>query len=133
VRAALVVDASAVLEMLKGSPAGARLRARLDDPRLELIAPHLIDVEIVSALRRWTLTGGVPAAVASERLEVFLTIPLRRYAHRDLIRRAWQLRAAMSAYDAAYVALAEGLAAPLLTADPRLAATRGHAARIEVL
>jgi predicted nucleic acid-binding protein len=129
----MVVDASAYLEALKGSPRGRRLVASLERRGETFHSPALVDAEVAQALRRWTVVGGLPAAEAAERLEVFLRWPIRRYEHAELVRRAWQLRHAASIYDGLCLALAEALGSPLVTADGRLAAVRGHHARVEPL
>jgi predicted nucleic acid-binding protein len=120
----IVVDASAFVDLLLGrANAGAvedALRAHPED----LHAPHLVDLEVMSALRRFK---------AREPLSDFLVLPMQRYPHTILLTRIWELRDNFSAYDGAYVALAEGLEAPLLTADKSLAkATRKHT-DVEVL
>jgi predicted nucleic acid-binding protein len=126
----LVVDASAVADLLLGRASGTAVAARLRDHDFDLHAPHLIDVEVLSALRRVVAAGTASAARASEAVADFLDLPIARYAHDTLAPRIWELRANFSAYDAAYVALAEVIAdggAPLLTADGRLArAVKAH-------
>ncbi len=129
----LVVDASAVLEALKGSRPGERLLGRLMDPRVTPQAPHVIDLEVAQTLRRWNRAANLPDAVATEWLAAFLEMPLRRHSARELLPRIWALRGSLTAYDAAYVALAEALDAPLVTADARIAGAAGHRARVEVL
>jgi predicted nucleic acid-binding protein len=129
----IVLDASAVLELLLGTPAGARVARRIGDPAETLHAPHLLDLEVAQVLRRFQREGDVDEARGREALEVLRELDLARYPHDVLLPRIWQLRDAVTAYDAAYLALAEALAAPLLTADARLARTRGHRARVELL
>lgn len=129
----VVVDASAVLELLKGSAQGLRLLERYLEPDVTLHSPHLIDAEVLHALRRWTFTGGVSPERARERLELYQGLSIRRHAHGPFLDRAWQLRANLSGYDALYVAVAEGLGLLLLTADARLAKTAGHRARIQLV
>ncbi|MGH3991292.1 MAG: type II toxin-antitoxin system VapC family toxin [Pseudonocardiaceae bacterium] len=98
-----------------------------------LHAPTLLDVEVVSTLRGLTLGGHVSVARAGDLLTDFDDLPIQRWPFVDgLRRRAFQLRDDVSAYDAAYVALAEALECPLLTRDSRLARSCGHAAHIEV-
>jgi predicted nucleic acid-binding protein len=129
----IVVDASALLELLLNTAAGARVAARLFAPRESLHAPHLIDLEVAQVLRRYSLAGALDAARGAEALEDLADVPLRRYPHDVLLPRIWDLRRNATAYDAAYLALAEALDAPLVTRDRALASIPGHAARVEVL
>jgi predicted nucleic acid-binding protein len=96
-------------------------------------APHLIDLEVAQVVRRYTRAGDITQERGREALEDLSTFPLTRYRHDLLIQRIWELRDNLTAYDAAYVVLAEALAAPLITCDGRLAAASGHRARVEVL
>jgi predicted nucleic acid-binding protein len=129
----IVLDASAVLEVLLRTPAGRRVEDRIFAPAETLHAPHLLDVEVAHVLRRYVLRRELAPAQATERLELFTQFPIRRYAHEPLLARMWTLRANLTAYDAAYVALAEGLRATLVTRDERIADAKGHTARIELL
>ncbi len=129
----IVVDASAVLEVLLQTPAAPAVEARLFQPGQTLHAPHLIDVEVAQVLRRYAATNQVDAQRCQAALDDWLAFPLSRYAHDVLLPRAWQLRANVTAYDAVYIALAEALAAPLITRDGRLAAAPGHAVKIELV
>jgi predicted nucleic acid-binding protein len=118
----LVVDASAVVELLLARPAAAAVERIATEHGFELHAPQLIDVEVVSALRRLVARGSATAVRAGEAVDDLLDLPLERYAHQHLVPRVWELRDNFSAYDAAYVALAEAVierGAPLLTADAR--------------
>lgn len=128
----VVVDASAVLELLIGSSAGQRLAARYLEANVELQAPHLIDAEVLNGLRRLTLTGKLEPADAQARLDLYQGLVIRRHAADHFLERAWQLRANLTAYDALYVALAEGLDVPLVTSDGPLAGAVGHQAKIEL-
>jgi predicted nucleic acid-binding protein len=124
----LVVDASALAELLLGRRAAGRVAEQLEAHGFDLHAPHLIDLEVLSALRRVMASGDATAGRGDEAVADFLDIPIERYPHDVLAPRIWQLRENFSPYDAAYVALAESLTAepvPLLTADARL----GRAAR----
>ena len=128
----LVVDASVLATALAddgtdGDIARGRLRGQ------ELAAPELIDLEVVSVLRRQLSVGRLDARRAGLALDDLLELPIRRVSHRALLRRCWQLRDNLSVYDAAYVALAEALDTPLLTADARLAKAPGVGCAIEVL
>jgi predicted nucleic acid-binding protein len=127
----IVLDASVVLELLLGTAAGARVAQRIAAPAETLHAPHLVDLEVAQVLRRFQREGDIDEARGREALEVLRELDVARYPHDVLLPRIWQLRDVVTAYDAAYLALAEALAAPLLTADARLARTRGHRARVE--
>ena len=132
----LVVDASAITELLLGRPAGAVVERRLREHGFDLHAPHLLDVEILSALRRLVSAGNTSAGRAGEAVADFLDLPVERYRHDALAPRIWDLRANFSACDASYVALAEAIAddgAPLLTADARLAKAAGAHTDLRVL
>jgi predicted nucleic acid-binding protein len=126
----IVVDASAVLELLLQTPKAARLAALALRPEEHLHAPHLIDVEITQAMRRMVLARELTSRRAEQALDDYNRLVIERHDHRDLIGRAWQLRDALTAYDGVYVALAEALDSVLLTCDSRLARAHGHRARI---
>jgi len=120
----IVIDASALVGMLGKEDEGARrLTRRLIGE--ELVAPHLVDVEVLSGVRRALRIGLIRPERAAQALADLASLPLRRVGHTSLLRRAWELRDNLSAYDATYVALAEHLRAPLLTADVRLAGAPG--------
>ncbi len=115
-----------------GAPGAAQLARRIVGPGRSLHAPHLIDLEVAQVLRRYVASQEIPAVRAGQALDDFRRIPITRYPHAVLLPRIWQLRERLTAYDAAYVALAEAIDAPLLTADARLGRSHGHDARIEV-
>lgn len=98
-----------------------------------LHAPHLLDVEAAQVIRRYAANGEIDSARGRLALADLADFPLRRYPHNFLLPRIWDLRNNLTAYDAAYVALAEALDAPLLTRDRRLAAAAGHRAQIELV
>lgn len=98
----------------------------------DLHAAHLIDVELLHALRRLVLLGELTAERAGDARTDFAELALTRYPHEPLADRIWELRTNLTAYDAAFVALAEALDAPLLTCDAHLAAAPGHRAGIEL-
>jgi predicted nucleic acid-binding protein len=128
----IVVDSSAVVDALTAVDGTDGLRARMSDE--DLHAPGLIDYEVVAALRGLVLGGHLTAARAEDALTDFHDLTIERWPSSDgLRRRAFQLRDNVSAYDAAYIALAETLDCSLLTRDVRLRKTRGHRARVEVL
>ena len=128
-----VVDASAVLEVLLRTPAAQAIEKRLFEDEHALSAPHLIDVEVAQVLRRYAAAGQITPDRGRIALADFKDFPIHRYPHGILLPRIWELRHNLTAYDAAYVALAEALAAPLLTRDEKLAAAAAHRARIELL
>jgi len=128
----IVVDASAMLEVLLGTATGALVEDRLLTGGESLHAPHLLDVEVAQVLRRYTAAGELTPERGREALMDLVDFPVHRYPHDLLLPRIWELRHNVTAYDAAYVALAETLAAPLVTCDARLAAAPRHAAKIEV-
>ena len=128
----IVLDASAVLELLLDSPKGQRVRARISE-EATLHAPHLLDLEVAQALRRYERTGHIGPERARGALQDLSEMPVERYPHNALLPRICALRRNATAYDAAYLALAEALEAPLLTADRGMASVRGHSVRVEVL
>lgn len=128
----IVVDASAVLEVLLNTRVGARLADRLLAPGETLHVPHLIDVEVAQVLRRYSRTRELDDARGQEALEDLADLPFTRYPHGLLLPRIWELRDNVTAYDAAYIALAEALDAPLVTLDAALKSSRAHRARIEL-
>lgn len=129
----IVVDASAILEALLQSPAAAAVEERLFEEEPPLHAPHLIDLEATQVLRRYAAIRLIEAARCREALDALRDFPLRRHPHDVLLPRVWELRHNLTAYDAAYVALAEALDATLLTRDRRLAAAPGHRALVELV
>jgi predicted nucleic acid-binding protein len=128
----IVLDASAAIDWLLQTAAGQRIEKRIYSHHESLHAPHLLDLEVAQVLRRLVREGAVSAHRADQAIEDFLDLRITRYPHFLLLPRIWQLRHNLSAYDAAYVALAEKLGARLLTRDGRLASGSGHAALIEL-
>lgn len=126
----IVIDTSALIDAVLGRPSKPELLARLSDDG-DLHAPHLLDVEVLHALRRLALTK----AVHEERLEDARAdiddITLTRYPLGPLADRVWNLRHHLTAYDAVFVSLAEALEVPLITCDRRLARSAGHHAHVE--
>ena len=129
----IVLDASVVVELLLRTADASRIEARVFGMGEALHAPHLLDVETAHVLRRYSFAGDLSAARAAQALDVLGVMPLVRHAHTEMLPRIWALRANLTAYDAAYVALAEGLDATLLTRDARLGRAKGHRARVEVV
>jgi predicted nucleic acid-binding protein len=126
------VDASAILEVLLQTPAARRVSRVLFAPSQTLHVPHLIDLEVAQVLRRYVRSSSISADRGAEALGDFLDLPLTRYPHFVLLTRVWQMRHNLTAYDAAYLALAEALDAPLLTRD-RALATTGSRARVQLI
>jgi predicted nucleic acid-binding protein len=108
-----------------------RLAARVEDDG-DIHVPHVVDVEVLHALRGLVLGGKLGEDRAADALTDLADLRMNRYPHLPLMDRIWELRRNLSAYDAAFVALAEALAAPLVTCDAALAASPGHHARVEV-
>lgn len=129
----IVVDASVIIEVLLQTDAGRAITGTLLDGRDTLHAPHLLDVEVAQVLRRFVLRGELYESRAREAIDILRQFPLTRYPHEALLGRIWALRDNLTAYDAAYVALAEGLRSPLVTRDRRLAAAPGISATVKVL
>jgi len=117
----IVIDASALVEYLFASRAGERIGERLVDPEEELAAPCLLDVEVAQVIRRWSLAGLVDEERAAKALADLSDLNALRWPHEPLLTRIWALRHNFTAYDAAYIALAESLGATLLTCDRSLA------------
>jgi predicted nucleic acid-binding protein len=128
----IVLDASAVVDWLLQTPAGKRIEQRIYGRKDTLHSVYLLDVEFAQVLRRLVREGTLARKRAEEAIEDLIAVRVTRYAPVLLLDRIWQLRQNLGAYDAAYVALAEELKAPLITRDQRLAAAPGHAATIEV-
>nr|WP_294508080.1 type II toxin-antitoxin system VapC family toxin [uncultured Rhodopila sp.] len=129
----IVVDASAVLEVLLRTPSAKTIEARLFVPDQTLHAPHVLDIEVAQVIHRYAANGDLSSERGRAAMVDLADIPLRRYPHAFLLPRIWTLRNNLTAYDAAYVALADALGAVLLTRDKRLAAAAGHEVLIELI
>lgn len=129
----IVADASVVVDYLLGgsSPAGDALADAFADC-VPVCAPHLLDVEVGQVLRRYSQHGEVGGDLAQSLVNELVELPITRYEHRALLARAFELRANATVYDAVYLALAEALDAPLLSADAALAAVPGSTAVVDV-
>lgn len=124
----IVLDASVVVELLTNGPAAGAIGRALAEHDGSFIVPHLIDVEVMSAIRRLAARDRIDAHRSNQFLAGLATLPAERYPHTPLISRVWELRHNFTAYDATYIALAEATGAILYTCDEKLA--RGHAARV---
>ena len=127
----IVIDCAAVVDALTAVNGSEDLRAALADE--DLHAPTLLDFEVVSALRGLTLRNHITPARARDALTDFDALSIQRWPSAAPLRlRAFSLRDNLSAYDAAYVVLAEALQCPVLTRDTRLARSSGHDVEIRV-
>lgn len=128
----IVVDASVLAPALADDEGdGDLVRARLHGE--QLAAPDLIDLEVISTLRRAARAGRLDDRRSNQALTDLAALPLKRVPHLPLLPRIWELRDNLTAYDAAYVALAEALGGPLLTADGPLARASGVRCEVELL
>jgi predicted nucleic acid-binding protein len=130
----IVLDASAVIDFILAlHPHSARITARVRAEAPNLAAPHLVDAEVAQVLRRFVRSGQVAPARAEQAIDDLGALPLTRYPHGLLLRRAFGLRDNVTIYDGLYLALAEALTAPLLTRDAALASVPGCRARVDVV
>ena len=129
----IVVDASVIVEMLLRTQAGIRVEPRIQTMTSTVHSPHLLDAEVAHVVRRYTLAADIDAERGAEMVGILRDLVIHRHDHRPLLGRVWELRHSVGAYDALYVALAEALDAPLLTADGRLATAHGHRAEVQTI
>jgi predicted nucleic acid-binding protein len=128
----IVLDASAAVDWLLQTSAGQSIENRIYSRNETLHAPHLLDLEVTQVLRRLALQQVVSVHRANEAVRDLLDLRITRYPHLMLLPRIWRLRHNFSAYDAAYIALAEKLGGILVTRDARLTSASGHAAAVEL-
>ncbi len=128
----IVLDASALVEVLLGTPAGATVREHWRAAG-SAHAPHLATIEATHVLRRLASGSAITDERAGDALDDLRVLPVERHPHDPLLSRVWELRHDLSAYDGLYVSLAEILDAPLFTLDARLAGAPGTRARIELI
>jgi len=126
----IVLDASVVVELLTNSALGHSIRHELAAMGESFIVPHLIDIEVLSALRRLAAAQRIDSHRAAQLLTELAALPVERYPHEPLIPRIWELRHNFTAYDAAYIALAEATGSVLFTCDENL--RKGHRSRVVV-
>ena len=124
----IICDASAVTEILVRTPLGLMVEGDLKSRGEPLVAPHLLDVEVVSALRGLVAGGRIEAHRIQEILERLSDFPAERHPHLSLLQRAWELRHNFTVYDAVYIALAEATGGVLYTTDEKL--RKGHRAKV---
>lgn len=128
----IVVDASVALEIIIGTDVGRALAPKVISSE-EIHAPHLLDIEVAHVLRGYVRRRELTDARADLALATLAELQIERYPHDILLTRIWSLRANLTAYDAAYVALAELLDAPLWTRDRRIAAAPAVRARVTLV
>jgi len=126
----IVLDASVVVELLTNGPLANSIRNEFAARNDDFLVPHLIDVEVMSALRRLSAGQRIDSHHSRQLLAGLSSLPAERYSHTPLIGRIWELRNNFTAYDAAYIALAEATDSTLYTCDEKL--RRGHRARVRV-
>lgn len=124
----IVLDASVVVELLTGGPLADSLRRDLAQCDDSFIVPHLLDIEVVSAIRSLAAGERIDSYGTGQLLAGLAALPAERYAHTPLLGRIWELRHNFTAYDAAYIALAEATNSVLYTSDAKLC--RGHRAQV---
>jgi predicted nucleic acid-binding protein len=129
----IVLDASAVVELLLGGARGELVLGRLAEHEGEAHAPGLLDVEVLQVLRRLVSGSVISASRGAASAEILQELGIYRHPERPLLPRMWDLRKNLTAYDAAYVALSEALGCALATFDGKLAAAPGVQADVEVL
>lgn len=129
----IVLDASALVELLLNTPTGEVIAGRIADPSIGLHVPHLADVEVAQTLRQFVSDGDLDPAAAVAAIEDLRALDLQRHGHEPLLDRVWALRNNLTAYDAIYWALAEALDTKVLTCDGRLSRAPGAAARVELV
>lgn len=118
--------------LLDPGPGAEPIRGRIEGPGESVHVPHLLDVEVLNVLRRQTLRGILSKERGATALQDLENLKMTRYPHTTLLGRIWELRENVTTYDAAYIALAEALGAPLLTRDARLARSPGTSATVEL-
>jgi predicted nucleic acid-binding protein len=128
--ARFVLDASAIIEFLGATDADKALVRRVMTG--QAAAPEVVDLEVMSAVRKQVRRGQLTPDAADGVVDDLRQFPIARSWHRPLMRRVWELRHAITPYDASYVALAEKLRVPLVTTDAKLARSNGHKAEIEL-
>lgn len=128
-----MLDASAAIEWLLGLALAEEVTARLAASAETVHAPHLLAVEVAQVMRRYVAAGDVSVERGAHALDDLADLDVVHHPHEPLLPTMWRLRQNLTAYDAAYVALALALEAPLVTLDARIAAAPGHGATIDLI
>lgn len=128
----IVLDASAAIDWLLQNDVGLKIEKRIFERKESLHAPHLLDVEVAQVMRRMVRARAVSVERADQLLEDLFSLRLTRYLHFIFLPQIWRLRDNLSAYDAAYVVLAQELGAGLITCDARLASASPRGVNVEV-
>lgn len=126
----IVVDASALIELLLKEPSAPRIEEYIFIRGETLHVPHLIDVEAAQVIRRHVFRGQISESRGLQAIEDLTELALIHHSHTFLLPRVWELCQNLTAYDAIYVTLAEFLRAPLITRDSKLAESVGHKAQV---
>ena len=126
----IVIDASAIVEVLAHGPMADSISEALTESKEAITVPHLLDIEALNALRGLAIAGEVDGHEGSQFLESLESLRAERVAHADLLPRVWELRHNFTAYDATYIALAEAQGATLWTCDAKL--VKGHRAKVRL-
>ena len=129
----IVLDASAAIDWLLRTPAGIKVDQRIYSRSESVHVPHVLDLEVAQVLRRFVRDGSLSSGRADAALQDLMDVRFTRYPHWQLLPRIWQLRHNLTAYDGAYLALAELLNAPLITRDRKVSSAPGHHAQVELL
>lgn len=124
----IVLDASVIVELITNGRLADSLRRNLGESSEAFIVPHLLDVEVASALRKLVAGQRIDSHRSEQFLTALRTFPAERYAHTPLLARIWELRHNFTSYDAVYIALAEATNSTLYTSDVKL--SKGHHARV---
>ena len=127
----IVLDASVVVELFTDGPLAGKVLEYMVNAEESFIAPHLLDVEVVNAIRGLESGHRLDTLDVKRLLSTFAELPAERYAHTPLLGRVWELRHNFTAYDAVYIALAEETGSTLLTADSKQ--SKGHRASVKVI
>lgn len=122
-----------MLEQLLGTSKGQHIQEQYLVEGESFHVPHLLDLEVIQVLRRYSHHRILTNHRATQAMEDFLDFPLTRYPHQPLLSRIWELRENFTSYDAAYISLAEALEIPLVTCDAKLTTAPGHRANMVLI